>query len=49
MIGENGTPETPDWTPPGPKCCPFEACGVCESEQQAVWRHIPDSVVLGEN
>ena len=49
MTGENGTPETPDWTPPGPKCCPFANCRVCETTQQAIWLHGSDNVILGEN
>lgn len=48
MICRDDLPETPDWICE-PKCCPFESCGVCETSQQAIWRHLPDGVELGEN
>lgn len=48
MIVRDDLPDTPDWTC-DPRVCPFDTCRVCESDQQAIWRHLPDSIELGEN
>lgn len=48
MIGENGVPETPDWHPE-PHACPFDNCQVCETRQQSIAFHVPDSIERGDN
>lgn len=47
MVGENGTPETPDWAPTprawdAAKCCPAD-CALCDDTS------ISENVTLGEN
>lgn len=45
MHGENGIPETPEWTPE-PRCCPFDTktCSVCSVAENAQHR----AFLLGE-
>lgn len=54
MNGENGTPVTPDWQPVSKpwdqsRCCPTDCPGICETAQHAVFIHLPDTIILGDN
>jgi hypothetical protein len=48
VISREGLPPTPDWSCT-PHKCPFDDCGICETPQQSIAFHLPDSVELGEN
>lgn len=48
MIVRDGLPETPEWSCT-PHACPFDNCRVCETPQQSITVHLPDSIELGEN
>jgi hypothetical protein len=48
MISRDDLPETPEWTCE-PRCCPFESCGVCETAQQAIWRHDEPHIIRSDN
>jgi hypothetical protein len=51
MHGENGVPETPDWSPE-PRawdersCCPAECLRVCEGPQSAVYLTGTDAHII---
>jgi hypothetical protein len=48
VICRDDLPPTPDWHPER-HACPFDVCRVCETPQQSIAFHLPDSIELGEN
>lgn len=47
MIGDNGTPETPDWVPDKPRRCVLDRCA-CEAPRPAPRQPLTEQVIPAE-